>query len=548
MDTIRNMVHRYKLIEFQESAYLADLDYHRLLPVDGLVQDVFERIESGTEEIVSDLADKYTEPEIRNCLHYFHWPQVQSFSRTLEAPPLKIFAPRLHSTHDQLRWNTLGASVAHIELLKALSKYATIHVTQEFEEMDNMVLTPFNIHEKSSVSRVIKENYDGVLLWYLDEVEMMSLLSYLYVPVVLPVYTARGDNGRVINGMLRWYASMRSFDGFMTLSQPTIDLYSTFLRDTSSFHIVPCGVDTEFFRPKDKGQAKQEVAELLDRPEITEKPIVGYISRFQVEKGAGVFVDVARLMPEVLFLAAGSIEESHYCDFPENFVHIGRRPREELPLLYNAFDVFCFPSIACSEEFGLVALEAMACGTVPVVSSYDGPKYVVKDAGVVVPAMLYDRDMTSLGGGILAEDFAEAIAELLQDDVYRHKLAGKARQRALQLTWDNSARCLLQVFQELNVKKRLVGQQAHIPVGFGINENVNGSTQPKAMIINATRENNMSLTGTLYDTSVEEGIALSLLRNHNMREIEVILSYLLEDDDAVEECLDRLKGFTRALF
>ena len=87
-----------------------------------------------------------------------------------------------------------------------------------------------------------------------------------------------------------------------------------------------------------------------------------------------------------------------------------------------------------------------------------------------------------------------------------------------------------------------------MPIGFGINENVDGSTQPKAMIINATRENNMPLTGTLYDTSVEEGITLFLLRNHNMREIEVILSYLLEDDDAIEECLDRLKGFTRALF
>ena len=542
------MVHRYKRIEFQEKSYLADLDYHRLLLVDGLVQDVFERIELDAEEIASDLADKYTESEIRNCLNYLHWPQVQSFSRTLEVPPLKIFAPRLHSTHDQLRWNTLGASVAHTELLKALSKYATIHVTQEFEEMDNMVLTPFNIREKSSVSRIIKENYDGVLLWYVDEFEMMSLLNYLHVPVVLPIYTARGANGRIANGMMRWYASMRNFDGFMTLSQPTVDLYSTFLRDTSLFHIVPCGVDTDFFQPKDKGQAKQMVAELLGRPEITEKPIVGYISRFQVEKGAGVFVDVARLMPEVLFLAAGSIEESYRYDFPENFLHIGRRPREELPVLYNAFDVFCFPSIACSEEFGLVALEAMACGTVPVVSSYDGPKYVVKDAGVVVPAMLYDRDMTSIGGGILAEDFAEAIADLLQDDVNRHKLAERARQRALELTWDNSAKCLLRVFQNINMKKRLVGQQVHMPIGFGLSENIDGSTQPKAMIINAIRENNMPLTGPLYDTSVEEGVALSLLRNHSIREIEVILSYLLEDDDAVEEHLGRLKGFMRALF
>ena len=169
-------------------------------------------------------------------------------------------------------------------------------------------------------------------------------------------------------------------------------------------------------------------------------------------------MDVARLMPEVLFVAAGRIEESHRYDFPENFVHSGRRPREELPVLYNAFDVFCFPSLACSEEFGLVVLEAMACGTVPVVSSYDGPKYVVKDAGVVVPAMLYDRDMTSLGGGILAEDFAEAITELLQDDAQRHKLAEKGRQRALELTWDNSAKCLLRVFQELNAKNVSLGR------------------------------------------------------------------------------------------
>lgn len=259
-------------------------------------------------------------------------------------------------------------------------------------------------------------------------------------------------------------------------------------------------------------------------------------------------MDVARLMPEVLFLAAGPIEEEHRYDFPENFLHIGKHPREELPILYNAFDLFCFPSMACSEEFGLVVLEAMACGTVPVVSSYDGPKHVVKDAGVVVPAILYDRDMTGLGGGILAENFAEAIAELLQDDADRQKLAEKARQRALEFTWDNSAKCLLQVFQELNAKKRLARQRSRMPIGFGLSENVDGTVKPKAMIINAIHEGNTPLTGPLYDTSIEEGVALSLLQNHSMHEIEVILSHLLENDNAVKEQLDRLNGFIRALF
>ena len=87
-----------------------------------------------------------------------------------------------------------------------------------------------------------------------------------------------------------------------------------------------------------------------------------------------------------------------------------------------------------------------------------------------------------------------------------------------------------------------------MPIGFGLNENVDGTVKPKSVIINARRENNTPLTGSLYDTSVEEGVALSLLQNHNMHEIEVILSALLEDDDTVAEHLDRLKGFMRALF
>lgn len=87
-----------------------------------------------------------------------------------------------------------------------------------------------------------------------------------------------------------------------------------------------------------------------------------------------------------------------------------------------------------------------------------------------------------------------------------------------------------------------------MPIGFGLNENIDGTAKPKAMIINATREGNTSLTGTLYDTSIEEGVALSLLQNHSMHEIEVILSHLLEDDNAVKEHLDRLNGFIRALF
>jgi len=543
------MKRRCKLIESQGKHYLADLDYHQLFPVDELLQEVFKLIELHNEEqIVSALSDRYPEEDIRSCVQDLHSLLERSFQRPGNSPQLKILAPASYSSRARLRSHALGASVSHKELLKALSKHAEVHVTQEFEGMENMALIPFEPDEKSWASMVIQEDYDGVLLWYVDQFEALPLLSYLHVPVVLPVRVTCGDNERILNGMMHWYASMRHFDAFMAFNQHTIDFYSSLLRDTSLFHIVPNGVDTDFFRPMNKEAAKREVAQLLDMPDIERKHIVGYVSRFQVEKGAGVFVDIARLMPDTLFLAAGAAGDPRGYDFPSNLVCIGVRPREELTALYNAFDVFCFPSIACSETFGLVVAEAMACGTVPVVTNFDGPKYTVKDAGVVVKSNIFSRQIGGLGAGLSAYDFAEVTAELLQDDSRRQKMSLKARQYALDLSWDNSAKCLLRLFQKLNSRKHLNRRKTCPPIGFSVSETSDGTVRPKAVIINATQGYNNPLARGMYDSSVEEGIALDLSQNHGLHEIDVVLSYLLRDTGSAMEYLTRIKGFLGASF
>jgi glycosyltransferase involved in cell wall biosynthesis len=62
-------------------------------------------------------------------------------------------------------------------------------------------------------------------------------------------------------------------------------------------------------------------------------------------------------------------------------------PRAELARIYSAADVFVFPS--CSETFGLVMLEAMACGTPVAAFPVEGPLDVVGDsAGGVLDADL----------------------------------------------------------------------------------------------------------------------------------------------------------------
>jgi len=538
-----------KLMEFQGNHYLADLNRHELFPVDELFREVFGLVESHTEEqVISALSDMYPPQEIHNCLHDIHSLSEQSPPRPPNPMQFKIFAPTSYSNRARLKSHAFGASTAFKELLKALSRFAQIHVTQEFEGVDNMVLIDFEPHKKSSASVIIKENYDGVLLWYVDQFEMMSIMSYLHVPVVLPVHVTRGDNERIVNGMMRWYAAMRNFDAFMAFNQHTVDFYSDILKDTSMFHIVPNGVDTEFFQPIDKRTAKCEVANLLNMPEISEKQIVGYVSRFQVEKGAGIFVNIARLMPDVVFLAAGSIGDFRDYDLPSNLVCIGVQQREALPALYNAFDVFCFPSIACSETFGLVVAEAMACGTVPVITDYDGPKYVVRDTGIVVKSHTFTREIGGLGANVSAHDFAESISELLQDNSRRKEMGEKARQYALELSWENSAKCLLQLFHKLNLKKHLVRQKTYLPIGFSLNHSFGEDTRPKAVIINATHGHHNPLTRGIYDISVEEGIALALLRNHSPHEIRAVLSYLLKDPSLTAEYLNRVQGFLNSLF
>ncbi len=543
------MKSRFKTIDFDQQYFLADLDLHKLYLVEELTCKVFELIESHTEEqIVLALSEKYPENDVYNSIQ-----QVKAILSTSVEKPLyeckpKIFAPTPSTSQKRMKAQFLGASVAQREILKALTKYAQVHVTQEYDGIDDLVVIPFDPKSLSSVSFVISESYDGILLAFLDDADMISLLTYLHTPVVLPAYVIRGDNARITNSMLSWHSFMRAFDAFMVPNQETADFFSTIIQDTSIFHVIPFGVDTDFFHPVDKKESKREISNLLNMPEINQKKIVGYISRFEVEKGAGILVDIARLMPDVMFVAVGMTEDPRNYSFPSNLITVSPQQREKTRTFYNAFDVFCFPSVASTETFGLVVLEAMACGTVPIVLSYDGPKYIVEGAGIIVDAITFDRDMASLGGTSSAYNFAKAISELLQDEQKREQMGERARQRALEFTWDNTAKELLKLFKMLNLKKRLIKYSNYFPIGFSLSLTAGGSASPKAVIINAIQDNKAPLTGKLYDTSIEEGIALLFSSTHSPHEIEVVLSYLLQDHTSVANCIDRTKGFLRSLF
>jgi len=100
---------------------------------------------------------------------------------------------------------------------------------------------------------------------------------------------------------------------------------------------------------------------------------------------------------------------------------IGPIPDSELGAYYHACDVFCLPSVSTNEAFGLVQLEAMACGK-PVICTqlHNGVNVVNPDGitGITVPK----SDPHALASAINALDL---------DIARRHKLGRQARTHAL---------------------------------------------------------------------------------------------------------------------
>jgi glycosyltransferase involved in cell wall biosynthesis len=109
-------------------------------------------------------------------------------------------------------------------------------------------------------------------------------------------------------------------------------------------------------------------------------------------------------------------------------------PHDDLPAIYNLARCFAFPSLY--ESFGLVQLEAMACGC-PVVAAHSGA--IPEIAGDA--ALLFDPHDP--------EDMAEALLKAISDQSIRQSLIAKGLARAKKFTWDRCAAETLQVFIEL---------------------------------------------------------------------------------------------------
>ncbi|MCU0300293.1 MAG: D-inositol-3-phosphate glycosyltransferase [Candidatus Nanopelagicales bacterium] len=218
-----------------------------------------------------------------------------------------------------------------------------------------------------------------------------------------------------------------------------IELYDA---DPALVDVVLPGVDLEAFHGRDRAQAR---AALGYRPD---ERVVCFVGRIQPLKAPDVLVRAAAEL-RTLDPALAARTRLVFCGGPSGtgtarptaLVDLARSldvpatfhpalDREALRRQYAAADVVAVPSH--SESFGLVAVEAQACGT-PVLAA---------DVGGL-PVAVADGRSGMLVAGHEPGTWARALARVLGDDALRARLAAGARPHAETLSWDHTVEGLL---------------------------------------------------------------------------------------------------------
>jgi D-inositol-3-phosphate glycosyltransferase len=216
---------------------------------------------------------------------------------------------------------------------------------------------------------------------------------------------------------------------------------------TERIAVIPCGVDTDLFQPMDPAKAK-------DLLELPPDPMLLYVGRLQPIKGLDTLLEAMTMVPEParLLIVGGerdARESAHGAALRGSLAALGldrrvhflsAQPQRRLRLFYAAADATVVPSHY--ESFGMVALEAMACGS-PVVASRVGGLTTTVQEGVT-GRLVPEGDAPAL---------AAAITRLLQGSEGR-RLGQQATRWAAEHRWPCVAEAVCRLYSELRTGAR----------------------------------------------------------------------------------------------
>ena len=329
------------------------------------------------------------------------------------------------------------------ELVKFIPEFA--NGIREFAENKNIRYDIIHSHYWMSgvAAKYLKES------WNCSIVHMFHTLGLMKQRVARSADEREGDYR--INGE---YDVIRFSDRIIAATPAELaQLQWLYQADPAKITIIPPGVDPCRFYPISKDEAKEYIG--VSR----ENRIILFVGRIEPLKGIDTLIHAMALLrdqgffiehPFSLYVIGGEMDGEELItnsellrlyEIRENYhvqdlvTFLGRRAQDSLPYYYSAVEAVVMPSFY--ESFGMVALEAMACGTPVVASQVGGLAFLVQDGetGYTVPA----DDPEAL---------ADRLSILLSNHQLRKQMAEKASDFASLYAWQNIANRIKDVYLE----------------------------------------------------------------------------------------------------
>lgn len=312
--------------------------------------------------------------------------------------------------------------------------------------------------EKGIRYDVIHANY------WMSGIAAEQLKQAWHVPVVQMFHTLGLMKNRIARSPEETEGEYR-IDGERRVMQVADRIIAATLAEQSQLHflyhaedsrvrVIPPGVDTSHFYPIPMEEARESIGVPLDERMLL------FVGRIEPLKGLDTLMRAIALLreqgvqcqaPHYLAVVGGDPSASgenlsaemqrlqnlqKELGLDELVVFLGKRGQDTLPYYYSAADVLIMPSFY--ESFGMVALEAMACGTPVVASQVGGLAFLVQDGltGFAVP----DGDPLAL---------SQKLTRLLTEPGLRNTLGQQAAQYARQYAWESIVERIMNVYREV---------------------------------------------------------------------------------------------------
>jgi len=246
---------------------------------------------------------------------------------------------------------------------------------------------------------------------------------------------------------------IQKVDRILAATQSEVNqLKKLYNADETRITVLPPGVNTDRFYPIPMDEAK----EVVGIPK--EDRMVLFVGRIEPLKGIDTLIEAMAMLkikckkcPHYLVIIGGENDNpeeqlsnemerlktlSHKLGIEDVIIFAGKRGQDSLPYYYSAAEVVVMPSHY--ESFGMVALEAMACGTPMIASEVGGLRYLIKEGetGYFVPMQN-------------PEILAERMRTLLLNGKLRHEMGMKAAEYARDYDWSIIAREIIDVYKKM---------------------------------------------------------------------------------------------------